>query len=527
MNKTQLAELLKVNLRYVNPQATNKARKSGKHGARLTRSIVNQYILSGVIFLAIYGLTMFAIDFSQMPGFFTYYVALFGIIAFSQGISAIYNVFFESRDLAGYLSLPFRQVDIFIAKIIIVAITIIPFALPVLIVFIMAGMRSGVFVVLAVLLAVVLFVLYLSLVFSFCSFIVFGLTRTKFFKKHKQLVTTLLLVVSVGVAVVGILLMNSQTDSMGMGMVDRGTISAFLPFFYVMTQPFSLAAILSLGGLLGLNLLSFYLIKVTLLPKMYEQLLDAAPGVGATKRTHKPNQNLRQLLFSYNSQLIRDPNLIMQVFSNSILMPMIFIIAFAVTGQINLNFLGMEYLGVCFTVGVALATLSVNPMSFVANIISLDKENFLFIRSLPLSMTNYLKEKFRFAGSLQLMINAVIVVAMGIFFHLPFILLVSALLGNIVATYLLSLRYFARDYRLLLLDWTNISQLFTRGAGNTGLVFLMMGSIFLNALLIALYVVGVMMYSFWWINGPVFILLIIGCVSWYLYYQRNFWQRFD
>jgi ABC-2 type transport system permease protein len=260
---------------------------------------------------------------------------------------------------------------------------------------------------------------------------------------------------------------------------------------------------------------------------MYEQLLDAAPGVGATKRTHKPNQNLRQLLFSYNSQLIRDPNLIMQVFSNSILMPMIFIIAFAVTGQINLNFLGMEYLGVCFTVGIALATLSVNPMSFVANIISLDKENFLFIRSLPLSMTKYLKEKFRFAGSLQLIINAVIVVATGIFFHLPFILLVSALLGNIVATYLLSLRYFARDYRLLLLDWTNISQLFTRGAGNTGLVFLMMGSMLLNALLIALYVVGVMMYPFWWINGPVFILLVIGCVSWYLYYQRNFWQRFD
>ena len=46
MNKKQLAELLKVNLRYVNPQATNKARKAGKHGSRLTQSIVNQYILS-------------------------------------------------------------------------------------------------------------------------------------------------------------------------------------------------------------------------------------------------------------------------------------------------------------------------------------------------------------------------------------------------------------------------------------------------------------------------------------------------
>ena len=527
MNKTQLAELLKVNLRYANPQTTNKARKAGKSGAQLTRYIMNQYLLSGVIFIAIYGLTMFAIDFSQMPGFFTYYVALFGIIAFSQGISAIYNVFFESRDLAGYLPLPFRQLDIFLAKIMIVTLTIVPFTLPVLIVFIMAGMRSGVFVVLAVVLALILFVLYLSLVFSVCSFIVFGLTRTKFFKKHKQLVTTLLLVVSVGIAVVGILVMNSQSGNMSYEMVDRGTIALLLPFFYITTKPFSLVALLSFLGLIGLNVLSMYLIKLTLLPKMYEQLLDASPGIVSTKRKHKPNQSLRQLLFSYNSQLIRDPNLIMQVFSNSILMPLIFIIAFAVTGQFNLNFLGIEFMGVCFTVGIVLASLSVNPMSFVANIISLDKDNFLFVRSLPLSMTMYLKEKFRFACLIQLVINTVIVLAMGISFRLSLLLLASALLGNLLATYLLSLRYFARDYRLLLLDWTNISQLFTRGSGNVGLVLLMMGTIFVSAILLVLYSIGVMMYPFWWLNVPIMLLLAIGGVCWHVYYQRHFWQRFD
>ena len=525
MNKKQLAELLKVNLRYVNPQATNKARKAGKHGSRLTQSIVNQYILSGIIFIGIYGLSMFAIDFNKMPGFFTYYVALFGIIAFSQGISSIYNVFFESRDLANYLPLPFRQLDIFIAKILIVAITIVPFTLPVLVVFVLTGIRSNIFILLTVLLAIVLFFLFLSLVFSFCSFIVFGLTRTKFFKKHKQLVTTVLLVVSMGIAIVGILLMNSETNTIENDIIDRGTISILLPFFYIMTDPFSSVAMLSFGGLFALILVVFYLIKVILLPKMYEQLLDSAPGTGVTKRAYKTNQNLRQLLFSYNSYLIRDPNLIMQVFSNSILIPIIFIISFAVTGKFNFNFLGIEYIGVCFAVGIALATLTVNPMSFVANIISLDKENFLFIQSLPLSIKVYLKEKFNFACKLQLVINSIIVVIMGIFFHLPTILLISAVLGNIVTTYLLSMHYFARDYRFLLLNWTNINQLFTRGAGNLGHFLLMMGSVLLSVILIGLYIWVSSMYSFWWINVTISILIIVGFFSWYLYYQRTFWKR--
>lgn len=34
MNKQQFFELVRVNLRYANPQATNSARKKGKNGKR-------------------------------------------------------------------------------------------------------------------------------------------------------------------------------------------------------------------------------------------------------------------------------------------------------------------------------------------------------------------------------------------------------------------------------------------------------------------------------------------------------------
>lgn len=522
----KLSELVKVNFRYANPQMTDKARKSGKTGKKLTRSLVNQYLLSGIVFIALYGVMLLSVNFKQMPGFFTYYVALFGIIAFSQGISVIYNIFFESQDLPGYLPLPFRQSEIFLAKIIVVTITIVPFTLPVFVVFLLAGMQAGVFIPLAILLAFVLFGLFLAIIFSICSIIVFGLTRTTFFKKHKKLVTTLLLVFSMGIAIVGILLMNTQSTS-EIVLTDRATIRLLMPFFYVVTAPLATVGLSSLLGLIVVTIGLLVILRKRLLPKLYEQLLDASPGVSSEKRKYKANQSLRQLLFGYNFQLIRDPNLIMQVFSNSVLFPVIFIVAFGISGQFELSWLPYRVLGVVFFAGIAFSAMTINPMSFVGNIISLDKENFLYMRTLPISMRHYLKTKFWFACGVQMIISAVIALAGGLFFHLRFAHMLALLAGILVGTYLFSQRYFVRDYRLLELRWTNVSQLFTRGAGTWGLALLMTLTVFCSVLLVVVYGFLAIMFSVWVIDVPVFLVLLIISVVWYEYYQRKFWSRFD
>ncbi|MDN6640376.1 MAG: ABC transporter [Tetragenococcus sp.] len=525
MSNTRLKELLKVNLRYANPQQTSKSRKKGKNGAALTRSLTMQYLSSGLIFLLIYGFAMFGLNFSQLPGYFTYYIALFGIIAFSQGISVIYNVFFESQDLPNFLPLPFRQNELYLAKIAIVALTIVPFVLPVFVLFILTGIRANVFILGTILLAIVLFTLFLGIVFSICSFIVFGLTKTKLFKQHKQLMTSLLLVVSTVVAVLGILIMSWQTPQTGATLVDRSTIDFLLPFFYTAAQPLSSKGLLSLLGLLGLLTVLLFLFSKLLLPKLYEQLIASSSGKETSKRKHKTNQNLRQLLFSYNAQLIRSPSLLMQVFSNSILMPLIFIISFAFNGQIDLQTIGPQFFGVAFLGGVALATVMVNQTSFVANMISLDKENFSFIQSLPLSLKDYLQAKFRFAYLLQLILVSAVIVIMGLVLQLPLLYLISVLCGGAIGSYLLSLRYFSRDYRLLLLDWTEISQLFSRGAGNLGLVTTMIGSVFLSVILLVLYGFAVALLSPLIINTAVGVIFIAASFLWYRHYQKSFWKK--
>ncbi|HJE97987.1 MAG TPA: ABC transporter [Ligilactobacillus acidipiscis] len=522
MNKVRLKELVKVNLRYANPQQTTQQRDKGKSGKSLTHAILRQYAYSGLTFLLIYGVVMIFLDFSKLPGTFTYYVALFSIIAFSQGISSIYNVFFESNDLASFLPLPFSQTEIFVSKITVVTLATLPLVLPVGVLFILTPLRAKIFPLLAIILGSIVFVLFLSIVFSLCSFIVFGLTKTNLFKKHRQLVTTLLLIISTGTAVVGILAMNQQAD-VSAGNPDRGTIRFLLPFFYSLVKPWSMQGLMSWGGLLFVAGSLLVVFAKLFLPKLTDQLLSSTQIQPSSPRKKlKHNRNLHQLLGHYNRQLLSNASLLMQIFSNSIMLPLVFIVTFAFSGSFNFSQLDTDMLGVAFLGGMALAAIMTNQTSVAANVISLDKQNFPFVRSLPLSMQVYLKEKFLFAFKIQGTVVLVLALIIGIIFHFPVWYILSLMLGGLLGTFLVSLYYFYRDYRLLRLDWTEVSQLFSRGLGNFGVVVNMVGTIFVSVIILTIYG-GIVKFAPLIGNSVVGIVVLICCLLWLAHYRR-IWQ---
>lgn len=529
MNKEQLRTLVAVNLRYVNPQATDKERKKGKTGKSLTRSIINQYIFSGLLFIFIYGFMMVLIDFSKMKGFFTSYMTIFGLLAFSQAVSVIYNIFFESRDLGAYLPLPFSQNEIFLSKIMVVTITVAPFTFPLLVMFVLTGWRSGVFIVLAVILSILLFILFLAFVFGISSLLVFGLTKTKVFKKHKQLFTSLLLGLTMLFAVGGILIMNLSQSNID-SQIDRAPITVFLPFYYVMHQPFSVAGLVSLVVMVLVTGVVLWVIKATILPKLYEQLTDiSSAGAGGTSRKYKANQTQTQIWRSYNLQLLKNTNLVLQILSTSVMMPIAMMIGAAAgsNGKLNLHDLPLKYLGLVFLAGVLLSAFTVNQTSFVGNMISLDQENFRMIQSLPISMKKYMQVKFNVAFGIQILLNILIALIGGLILHLNLFYLIGLIVGAIFGTYLLCLKYFARDYRFLQLDWTNISQLFSRGSGTLGLVMGMIGVVIVGVILLVLYGVALTFAPPLWINLPVFLIVLLVSFFWIKYYRDNFWKQFD
>ncbi|MEG3032701.1 MAG: ABC transporter, partial [Enterococcus sp.] len=160
----QLKALIAVSLRYSNPQVTDRLRKKGRKN--LSQAIINQYLLSGLVFLAVYGSMLFMTNFAKMPGTFTYFATLFSLLGLSQGVSVIYNIFFESKDLGSYLPLPFKQSQIFIAKNIVVALSVVPFIIPLLVLFFLTSLKSGLNIILALFISVALFIVVLLILFA-------------------------------------------------------------------------------------------------------------------------------------------------------------------------------------------------------------------------------------------------------------------------------------------------------------------------------------------------------------------------
>lgn len=531
MNSQIIKRLIAVNMLYVNPSSTNQIRKKGHKGKKVIRSIVQQYLMSGVIFLLIYGATMVMIDFSKLPGFFTYYMMLFALIGFSQSLSAIFNVFFESKDLQDYLPLPIKQGEVFVAKFLAVGMTIVPFLLPLLILFFLTSYKSGYSIVIAVVGAILLFLIFFTLLFSLCSLIVFGMTKTKLFRRHKKLFTSLMLGFSMIVSVGGVLAINftqNSVDHSSTGIADRHAFSVFLPFYRVMHELFSVTGLITLLVLLAVTGLLLLALKFFVIPSLYEQFSDEASHTAATKRKRKTDQSLKQLLASYNRQLLKNPNLIMQVLTSSLIMPIVMIGTIVTTSPINLQTLTPKFMGVFFVAGIVFATIMLNQTSFVSNLISLDRENFSFIQSLPLSLEKYLRQKFWVGCKIQMLIAGGVGILIAVVLRFPIFLSLPFIAGILWGTYLLSLHFFSRDYRLLNVTWTNISQLFTRGVGNYGLMIWMFGSLFVGAILIVLYVVAVMMnVNPVLLNGGVIIWLAILSVAWLLINRNNFWKKLN
>lgn len=529
MFNDRLRALINVSVLYANPQSTDRLRKKGKNGSALVRSALLQYLWVGILFLFIYGLTMFSIDYSRYPGIFTSYVGIFALLGISQGVSVIYNVFFESKDLAAYLPLPFKQGQIFLAKMVVICLTVVPYLLPLLPLFFLAGMRNGVNPILAVIWALLLFVLLNLLIFSIGSIIVFGITRTALFKKHKKMVTTLMLWVTLGVAMVGILWMNSRTTGGGVEnqLTDATVILPFKPFYEAAAVPLSLYGLLNLLGIVAAALALLLLIRAWLLPRLYEQLTEVTSSEGVVKKRHTEYQGLRKLLFNYNFELIKNPNLITQVLSSTLIFPLVFTASFAFNGLFDSWQLPLKMVGVFFVAGYVVAVMTINQMSFVANIISLDGENYNFLRSLPISSRAYLKEKFLLALLVQSVLTGGTALIIGLVIRTHLLLVLALVLGSLCGTLILSLIYFARDHHLLLTDWVNFNQLFTRGSGRLGAVFTMFASWFGGAMLILAYGLVAMKQDFAPLNLIVFVVVIVASLGIIWYNKKNFWDRLD
>ena len=170
MRLQQIKQLTKVNLIYANPQMIEK--KRNKEAQTGTTSSIPPYmsvlLQSGfllLVFLLLYGFMFAAIDFTKYPGMFTTYIVMFIVMALLQGFYLVYNLFYESKDLIHYLPLPFKGSEVFIAKLVVLALMISPYLIPILALFILLGQDAEQFIIVSIVVSLLLFLLLMLVSF--------------------------------------------------------------------------------------------------------------------------------------------------------------------------------------------------------------------------------------------------------------------------------------------------------------------------------------------------------------------------
>lgn len=548
MRIKQMVELAKVNMIYANPQLIEKRRnKEAKKGTASKISaygyILGQNILLLAIFVFLFGLMFSSIDLVQYPGMFTTFMGTLILMTVLQGFYLIFNLFYDSKDLAHYLPLPFKASEVFTAKVSVLIFMLLPYLAPVWILFILLGLDAGNLLLLLVPASLILFLLMMAIVLGFSIVLVHLITKLPFFKKHKQgVITGLYSLSSIGMVVSVYFLSNRATASIEttQGMFPDMSVLPFLGVFHqIFVAPEKVANWL---GLLGWGIVLAVLVFVTfkwVVPSFYqsEQTASVTPSNGSKQQTkvkegrvaaQRPT-TVNQTLFKYNFGIIQDGTLIMQFLSSKLILPLV-VIGPVLFNGFDLATVPILLWPVFFFAGLMYTFLTLNAVSIVGVIISLDRENFLYLKSLPFSMAQYLRQKFLFAFGIELIIPVLLTIVLMVFFQIPLLFGALFLAGLIVGTLALSHYYFVRDYRLLDLEWQNLTELFSRGAGTWIQVISIFITMFFGVLavmaislvILALPPVGQVLFSIAMVLVP--LALSAGLL---MRYKKTFWKQFE
>ena len=548
MRMKQMVELAKVNMIYANPQMIEKRRnKEAKTGKASKISaymyILGQNVLLLVLFLFLFGFMFSTIELAQYPGMFTSFMATIVLMALLQGFYLIFNLFYDSKDMVHYLPLPFKASEVFAAKVSVLVFMLLPYLIPLWILFILLGLNAGNALLLLLPGSLILFLLVMAVVLAFSIVLVHLITKLPVFEKHKQMVTTgLYALSSIGMVVAVYFLSNRATTSIEMSagtIPDMGVIPFVDAFHHIFLVPGSLEAWMGIfGWVLVLAVLSFVVFK-WVIPSVYqaEQTFSVESSSSSKKQVKikgsgvaaQPSRSVNQTLFKYHLGLIQDGTLMMQFLSSKLLLPLVVIGPTLFNGP-NLATIPTLFWPVFFFAGLIYTFLTLNAVSIVGVIISLDRENFLYLKSLPFSMEQYLRQKFLFAFGIELILPVLLAIALMVFFQVPLLFGVLFLAGLVVGTLVLSHYYFVRDYRLLDLEWQNLTELFSRGAGTWIQVISIFITVFFGIL--AVVAVSLILLSLPPLGQILFsavIVLVPLALSFALLfsYKKTFWKQFE
>ena len=492
-----IKKLVDINILYSSKEANlaNLRKKQAKNPDKkvnVSARVLSSYIFFSLLMLIFFSIIAIHFPFEEMPIYFSFMVAILLVVAFSTSFTAFYNVFYESKDLASYRPYAFKESEIIIAKGLSVLLPALTGILPIPAYFLALYIRLAP----SLWLGLPLMLLSLALLFVSVTLVmvvaVHFLAQTRVFRKYQSIFSNVMIGIGVLIPLIFVLFLQSTFGSI----VDKVRDIPFLLyplhiFYKIAVEPFSTEAILGLLAWIALTVFLLYLTKKKVFPHFYDViLLNSEEKVKKERRSKEgiltTKKGFLRMVLRYNLSLLGQGTSVITVLFTSTFLPylmMIGLISKIRDSQIVPDIHPLYWLPLFF-VGVHIAVLNNNITSLPSIGLSLERENFHFLKSLPFDFARYLKIKFWILVVVQSFLPILILLGISLYLGLPILSMIYLLVAWFLASVILSCHYYFKDFKNLSTNWGSITELLNRSNGIVATVLLVIYSVILVALVI-------------------------------------------
>jgi len=492
-----IKKLVDINILYSSQEANlaNLRKKQAKNPGKkvnVSARVLSSYIFSSLLMLLMFINIAFRFPFEEIPSFFSTMVAILLVLAFSTSFTAFYNVFYESKDLASYRPYAFKESEIIIAKGLSVLLPALAGIVPILAYFLVLYIRLAP----SLWLGLPLMLLSLALLFVSVTLVmvvaVHFLAQTTVFRKYQSIFSNVMIGIGVLIPLIFVLFLQSTFGSI----VDKVRDIPFLLyplhiFYKIAVEPFSTEAILGLLAWIALTVFLLYLTKKKVLPRFYDViLLNSEEKVKKERRSKEglstTKKGFFRMVLRYNLSLLGQGTSLVTVLFTSTFLPYFFMIGliFKIRDSQLVPEITAEYWLPLFFVGVFIAVLNNNITSLSSIGLSLERENFDFLKSLPFDFTRYVKMKFWIIFAVQSFLPVLTLLGLSLYLGLPILSMIYLLVVWVLASVILSCHHYFKDVKNLSTNWSSITDLVNRSNGIVAIVLLFIYSAILMALVI-------------------------------------------
>ena len=538
MRFNRILTLVKTNLIFATQpaQLQNYRKKQAKNPSKpvnVAMKTLMQQLLFAVMFGALFGIPGAISGRSYPPLQFASTVFLFLMILISQALPAVYNVFYESKDFESYLPYAFTELEVVLGKSLSIVVATLQGFLPIVMLFgIHVYFSRGNFLLtipIALIGALVLNATVYLLMFLLCFF----LAKIPLFRKYQSVIANVLIFgISLG-AVIGYQMILSKSV---VNTVLTGEMPLFLKpvlaFYDAILNPLDLSVYPMMGLVLLVFVAILLLVKFIVLPNFYQAVSQTSSSKVKVERVKEMeldgNKISTKFMIRYTLRQLMEGSVLTQTIISAgilpylLLLPTVFNLRNAPAGINFMDFLNLNTFLPFAMLITFIAFFNTGGNNLLAVGISLERENYYYLKVLPFDMHEFLERKFWILFAIQSAIPVILMTVICTVLRLPIYMTLGIILSWGIISLGLSRWGYARDLKLFTPSWTNVIELLNRTrSGVKSIIFVVVLFGFIFGAVYLLNILPELDRTLVWFITIAYVVLILGLSIFATFYYKK------